>query len=225
MNAGIIVAAGKSTRMGTNVDKAFLSLGTKPVLAYSLMAFEACEDIDAIVVVVRKDRVAAARGLASMYGCSKVIAVVAGGASRQASVSAGVKELDDATKLVAIHDGARPCVTPALISETLKAAKRYGSGVAATKISDTVKLVERGLTVNETLDRNKLWAAQTPQSFKLDLLTGAYEALAAKKETVTDDAAALEMMGESVRLVASTPCNMKITCAEDLPLAASLLRV
>lgn len=225
MNAGIIVAAGKSSRMGANVDKAFLSLGNKPVLAYSLVAFEACEDIDVIVVVVRKDRVAAARGLASMYGCSKVIAVVAGGASRQTSVKAGLDQLEDGFKLVSIHDGARPCLTPELISETLKAARRYGSGVAATRITDTVKLVERGLNVSETLDRTKLWAAQTPQSFKLDPLLESFDALTKKKATVTDEAEAMEMTGHQVRIVASTAGNMKITCPEDLPLAAALLRV
>lgn len=225
MNAGIIVAAGKSSRMGANVDKAFLSLGTKPVLAYSLMAFEACEDIDTIVLVVRKERVDAARGLVSMYGCSKVIAVLAGGATRQASVGVGMDALGEATRLVAVHDGARPCVTKELISETLKTAKRYGSGVAATRMTDTVKHVERGLTVERTLDRNKLWAAQTPQSFKFELLRRAYEEVAKRKEIVTDDSAALEMIGESVRLVASTVGNMKITCAEELPVAAALLRV
>jgi 2-C-methyl-D-erythritol 4-phosphate cytidylyltransferase len=225
MNAGIIVAAGKSARMGPNVDKAFLSLGNKPVLAYSLAAFEQCEDIDTIVLVVRKERVSAARGLANMYGCAKVAEVVAGGSSRQASVNAGLKQLDPSVRLVSIHDAARPCVTPELISETLKTAKRYGSGVAACKVSDAIKYVERGLSVNETLDSSKLWVAQTPQSFKLDLLCSAYEALAKRKETVSDDAAAMEMAGESVRLVASGSANMKITCAEDLPMAAALLRV
>ena len=120
MNTAIIVAAGKSERMGGKVDKAFLSLGPKPVLAYSLMAFEACADIDAIIVVVRKDQVIATQGVARMFGCRKVQAVVPGGSCRQASVRNGMKECDPDTTIVSVHDAARPCITPALISETIK---------------------------------------------------------------------------------------------------------
>lgn len=212
--------------MGPGADKAFLSLGTKPVLAYSLLAFEGCQDIDEMILVVRKDRLEAARGMVQMFGCSKVKKVVAGGATRQKSVTNGLAQVDASeTKIVSVHDGARPCVTPALISETVKAAKRNGSGVAAVKITDTVKEVERGLTISSTVDRTKLWAVQTPQSFKLDLLMNAFENVKKKKLKVTDEASAVEHIGESVRLVPASFGNVKITNPDDLQLASALLKL
>ncbi len=226
MNAAIIVAGGKSKRMGPGADKAFLSLGTKPVLAYSLLAFEACPDIDVIILVVRKDRIEAARGMAQMFGCSKVRKIVAGGASRQRSVLNGLSQLsEEDTKIVSVHDGARPCVTPALISETVKTAKRTGSGVAAVKITDTVKTVERGLTVTKTVDRTKLWAVQTPQTFKLDVLLKAFDRVKKKKITVTDEASAVEEVTDRVRLVPANAANIKITNPDDLQLASALLKL
>jgi 2-C-methyl-D-erythritol 4-phosphate cytidylyltransferase len=225
MNYGIIVAAGKSLRMRANVDKAFLSLGPKPVLAYSLQAFEECIDIDEVILVVRKERVSEAGSLARMFGCMKVAQVVAGGPKRQVSVMNGLACVGSNAKLVTVHDGARPCVTPQLISETIRVAKRYGSGVAASRITDTVKYVERGFKVTRTLDRNKLWAVQTPQSFKLDLLTRAYAEVEKRGDTVTDEASAVEMISEDVRLVEALEPNLKITTANDLQVAVALLKL
>jgi 2-C-methyl-D-erythritol 4-phosphate cytidylyltransferase len=225
MNYGLIVAAGKSERMGPNVDKAFLSLGTKPVLAYALGAFEACDDIDGIVLVVRKDRVAAAGSLVQMYGFAKVRKIVAGGRDRQDSVANGLAEMGPTVRIVAVHDGARPCVSSQLISETIKVAKRYGSGVAAVKLTDTVKLVERGMAVTKTIDRAKLWTVQTPQAFKRDVLDAAFAMLRESHTKVTDESSAVELAGETVRLVAASAANIKITSPDDLPLAAALLKI
>ncbi|MBM4142301.1 MAG: 2-C-methyl-D-erythritol 4-phosphate cytidylyltransferase [Lentisphaerae bacterium] len=225
MNYGIVVAAGKSERMGEKADKAFLTLGTEPVLAYSLQAFERCPDIDGVILVVRKDRVEAARGLARVFGCSKVKRVVPGGSKRQVSVGNGLAQLNDDVNIVAVHDGARPCVTAALISETVNSARRYGSGVAAVKITDTVKHVERGLTVKKTLDRTKLWAVQTPQTFKVELLRDAFAAVRKKGVTVTDEASAVELIGKEVHLVPSFLSNVKITTPDDLNVAAALLKI
>lgn len=222
---GIIVAAGKSERMGSDVDKVFLSLGTRPVLAYSLLAFEQCPLIDGVVLVVRKDRIDSARGLAQVFGCAKVRAVVAGGASRQDSVMNGLAELGDDVRVVAIHDGARPCVTPDLIAETVKSAKRCGSGVAAMKITDTIKEVDRGTLVSRTVDRSKLWAVQTPQTFRVDVLAQAYRHIDKKGLSVTDEASAVEAIGEPVHLVPSSLANIKITTPADLTLAATILKV
>jgi 2-C-methyl-D-erythritol 4-phosphate cytidylyltransferase len=221
---GIIVAAGKSERMGADVDKAFLSLGTRPVLAYSLIAFEQCPMIDGVILVVRKDRVDSARGLVQMFGCSKVRAVVAGGATRQSSVMNGLEKLGDDVKIVAVHDGARPCVTPALIEETIKFAKRHGSGVAAVKVTDTIKEVDRGTLVSRTVDRTKLWAVQTPQTFRVDWLRKAFIQAGKKRTVVTDEAAAVEAIGEPVHLVPAPVLNMKITTPADLALAAMILK-
>jgi 2-C-methyl-D-erythritol 4-phosphate cytidylyltransferase len=225
MNYGVIVAAGKGARMGGDVDKAFLTLGTKPVLAYSLEAFERCPDIDGVILVVRRDRIDGARGMAQMFGCAKVKRVVAGGAKRQVSVMNGVAQLNDDVRIVAVHDGARPCVTPELICDTIKSAKRYGSGVAAVRITDTVKQVDRGQVVTKTLDRAKLWAVQTPQAFKVDILNAAFAIVRKKRVTVTDEASAVELTKTPVRLVPAVISNIKITTADDLPLAAALLKV
>ncbi len=223
MNYGIIVAAGKSERIGPNVDKAFLNLGTKPVLAYSLAAFQACDEIQGIILVVRKDRVDAAKALAQVYGYHKVKQVIAGGAQRQDSVMNGLDALGDEVDLVAVHDGARPCVTPALIAETLASARKFGSGVAAVKIMDTIKEVDRGLSVKKTVDRTKLWAVQTPQTFQRELLRDAYRKVVKAKATVTDESSALELVGAEVHLVSSSWSNLKITVPDDLKSAALLL--
>ena len=225
MNYGIVVAAGRGERMGVKVDKAFLSLGSRPVLAHSLMAFEKCPDIDGVILVVRKERLDAARCLADMFGCAKTKRIVAGGAMRQISVQNGLEALPDDAQIVAVHDGARPMVTPELISETIRTAKRYGSGVAAMRINDTVKLVERGLKVTRTLDRTKLWAVQTPQTFKIELLREAFAAVTKQGATVTDEASAVELLERDVHLVESTVMNIKITTPEDLAVATTLLNL
>jgi len=225
MNCAIIVAAGKSERMGVKVDKAFLTLGPKPVLAYSLEAFEACPDIDEVILVVRKDRTANARSMAQIFGCAKVVRVIAGGAKRQTSVINGLAALNEDTRVVAVHDGARPFVTPELISETVNIARRHGSAVAASRITDTVKYVERGLKVTRTLNRAKLWAVQTPQTFKIDVLREAFDVVEKKNATVTDEASAVELAGRDVRLVETVEPNLKITTTDDLPVAAALLKL
>jgi 2-C-methyl-D-erythritol 4-phosphate cytidylyltransferase len=225
VNVGIVVAAGKSERMGPKVDKAFLNLGTKPVLAYSVMAYERCRDIETIVLVVRKDRVESARAMVQMYGYAKVRKVVAGGPTRQASVGNGLDAVSDEARIVSVHDGARPCVTPELISETIEVARKHGSGVAAQKITDTVKVVERGLKVTKTVDRTKLWAVQTPQTFKFDILVKAYKSVKKKKLTVTDEAQAVESIKGDVRLVPAPLSNVKVATPDDLVLVATLLRL
>lgn len=207
------------------MDKAFLSLGPKPVLLYSLLAFEKCPDIDEVILVVRKERAESARCAVQMYGCNKVIKIIAGGTQRQISVAKGFAEISDESSIVAVHDGARPCVTPDLISETIKSAKQYGSGVAAVKITDTVKEVERGMIISRTVDRTKLWRVQTPQTFKVDLLRKAFALIHKKKLTVTDEASAVELVSSHVRMVQSSSSNIKITTPDDLVLAAALMRL
>ncbi len=225
MTTAVIVAAGKSVRMGGDVDKAFLSLGSKPVLAYSLMTFEACPDIDRIVLVVRKDQLVAAKGVSQMFGCRKVSAIVAGGATRQDSVANGLAACDPETTVVAVHDGARPCVTAAIIAETIRSAKRSGSGVAATKVTDTLKSVDHGQVVASTIDRAKVWTVQTPQTFKFDILRRALDKAKQEGSNFTDEASAVENLGESVHLVPSPFPNVKITVTDDLKVAALLLGI
>jgi len=225
MNAGIIVAAGKSERMGPEIDKAFLSLGTKPVVLYSLLAFEKCREIDEVILVVRKDKLDAARQAVRMFGCNKVKKIVAGGVLRQNSVMNGLNEVGKETDIVVVHDGARPCVTSDLISQTIASASQHGSGVAAVKITDTVKKVNKGTIIAETIDRTKLWLVQTPQAFKLSLLQKALAMVEKKKIKVTDEASAVELVSDDVRLVPAPSSNIKITTPDDLTLAAALMRL
>ena len=177
------------------------------------------------MLVVRKEHVQAARGVAQMFGISKLREIAVGGARRHDSVRHGLAALDPDTRFVAVHDGARPCVTSDLIVETLRSARKVGSGVAASLVVDTIKRVTRGSTVDATLDRDELWAVQTPQTFKVEILRQAYAKIEAKGVTVTDEAAAVELLGEPVRLVEWPKPNPKITTAEDLPVAAAVLRI
>ena len=223
MVTAIILAAGKSERLGAGTDKAFLSLGSKPVVAWSLLAFERCADIDSIILVVRKDQLVAAKALARMFGISKLAAVVPGGTKRQDSVAAALKELDVDARLVVLHDGTRPCVTAETVSEVVKLARRTGAAVTGRRIWDTVKFVEKGTTVTRTEDRTKLWAVQTPQAFSVQLIKRAYAEVAKNAAEVADDAQAVELLGETVRIYETEKPNFKIVTAEDLQIAAAVV--
>ena len=222
MTTAIILAAGKSSRMGTAVDKAFLSLIDKPVVAWSLLAFERCADIDSIVLVVRKEQLLASKAVAKMFGISKLSAIVPGGTRRQESVEAGLAACDVATKYVVIHDGARPMVTSALVSEIVKSVKRFPAVTVGRQMTDTVKRCDKGSTVSETVPREKLWVVQTPQAFQIRELREAHKALG--KKEATDDCMAVEMAGGTVRIVPWLNPNIKITTVEDLQTAAALLK-
>ena len=222
MTTAIIVAAGKSVRMGNGADKAFLSLVNKPVVAWSLLAFERCAEIDRIVLVVRKEQQLAAKAVAQMFGISKLAKIVPGGSRRQESVAAGLAACDVDTRLVVVHDGARPCVASETIAEVVKLAKRSGAATVGRKMIDTVKRVEKGTTVAGTEDREKLWCVQTPQAFTLRTLRDAYRALGDRE--VTDDCQAVELAGGTVRIYESQRPNFKITTVDDLQVAAALLK-
>lgn len=225
MVTAIIVAAGKSERMGGGTDKAFLSLGPKPVVAWSLLAYEKNVDIDRIILVVRKDQVTAAKAVAKMFGISKLFKIVSGGARRQDSVQAGMAEVDSDTRIVVVHDGARPCVSQEVISEVIKTARRGAAAVTGCRVRDTVKIVEKGSTVSSTVDRAKYWVVQTPQAFPYSMLRKAYAAVEAGKKEVFDDSQAVELSGESVKICESDKPNIKITTPEDLQVAAAILKL
>ena len=225
MVTAVIVAAGKSERMGGGTDKAFLSLGSKPVVAWSLLAYEKNTDIDKIILVVRKDQLTAAKAVARMFGISKLFKIVPGGARRQDSVQAGLKEVDVDTRIVVVHDGARPCVSQDVISDVIKSARRGAASVSGCKIRDTVKIVEKGCTVSSTVDRAKHWVVQTPQAFPCSMLRKAYAAVEAKKMEVFDDSQAVEIAGETVKICETDKPNIKITTPEDLQVAAAILKL
>ena len=222
MTTAIILAAGKSERMGSGVDKAFLSLVNKPVVAWSLIAFERCEVVDRIVLVVRKDQLLASKAVVKMFGISKLHAIVAGGAKRQESVQAGLAACDVDTRHVVIHDAARPLVTPEMITEVVTLAKRLPAVTLGRQMTDTVKRCEKGTSVSETVPREKLWTIQTPQAFQVKELCRAYAE--AGKDEFTDDCQAVERTGVPVKIVENLKPNFKITTVEDLQVAGALLK-
>ena len=224
MTTAIILAGGKSERMGKGVDKAFLSLVDKPVVAWSLLAFERCASVDRIVLVARKEQQLAAKAVCKMFGISKLEKVVPGGARRQDSVAAGLEACDLDTRIVVVHDGARPLVTTELIAEVVDAAKRNPAVAVGRPLTDTVKMCAKGkgALVVETLPRERLWAVQTPQAFQMKELRAAFRALG--KKEVTDDSQAVELNGGTVRILQSLKPNIKITTVEDLQLAMALLK-
>jgi 2-C-methyl-D-erythritol 4-phosphate cytidylyltransferase len=215
----IIAAAGESRRMD-GVDKIFAPLGGKPALSYVLDAFEQCESISQIIVVVSKNNVAKYRQLIAENKHSKPIGVCAGGKRRQDSVAAGLQKLKDCDWVV-IHDGARSLVNKELIERGLAAARETGAAVAAVPVTDTIKIAGDDRIVLETPPRQNLWAVQTPQVFRYVLILKAYQKA---KGEVTDDAALVEAMGGKVKLYMGAYDNIKITTKKDLMIAEALLK-
>lgn len=209
----VIVAAGTGRRMG-GINKLFVSLGGKPLLAWSVDVCQRCELIEQIVVVLNEKDLARRRPLKEERAWSKVT-LCAGGPRRQDSVLEGLRHIGN-RDWVMIHDGARPFLTAHLIEDGLKVAKQTGAAVAAVPVNDTVKLVDSERLVKKTLERDRLWAAQTPQIFSFDMIMRAYEKLRAE---VTDDAAALEQQGHRVQLYMGDYENIKVTTPGDLALA------
>ncbi len=223
MVSAVIVAAGKGTRMGPNVDKLFLLVRGKPVVAHTWRRFEEAVCIDEVVVVVREGMQGAFTDLAKQEDFRKPFRLVRGGAERQDSVWNGLGAVSRATEIVAIQDGARPCTSEALISGTVKAAREVGAAVAAQPVTDTIKESADGRTIDRTVDRSKLWAVQTPQTFRLEVIRRALERVRQQGLQVTDDTAACEFIGQPVRLVIGSQPNPKVTRPEDLLYIESLL--
>lgn len=222
--AAVIVAAGNSTRMGEDANKQFMRVGGETVLARSIRAFEETAEINYIIVVVRKGDVDNVRGLIADAGFTKVRDVIAGGDSRRVSVLRGVEALDGATDFVAIHDGARCLVTPEMIKNVLSTAKRTGAASAGTPARDTIKQVSFYNVIESTPERDKLWAAQTPQIFKADLYRAAAYYADKDDAEVTDDNSILERLGGKVTMIDCGATNIKITTPEDIAVAEALLR-
>ena len=224
MVTAIVLAAGQSTRMGGGPNKQFIELLGKPLVYYSLAAFERCPVVDAVVVVRRPDCARQAEQIVHEFNFQKVVAFTDGGVERQNSVWNGLEKCDPATDIVAVHDGARPLVTPALIESTVASAQAHGTGISASKVVDTIKEANPDKTVVRTVDRTKLWAVQTPQTVRLPLLREAYTKVFARQAVVTDEAAAVESLGRKVHLVETAFLNLKITTPADLVMAEALLR-
>ena len=219
----MIVAAGRSKRTGS-IDKLWTPLAdatgrSRPLLAYCLATFERCPAVVRIVIVVAEEAIERTQALAEGEGWNKMCAVAAGGDRRQDSVRAGLESLDRC-EWVIVHDGARPMVTPALIEQGLREAQDTGAACCALPVPDTVKESDDAGRIVRTLNRSRLWLAQTPQTFRYDLLMQAHDR---SQGEATDDAALVEALGVEVRLYQGSPRNLKVTTRDDLALAQALL--
>jgi 2-C-methyl-D-erythritol 4-phosphate cytidylyltransferase len=215
----IIVAAGKGERMG-GIDKIFAPLAGKPLLAWTVETFQNCSAIDQVVIVLGEHNIEQGKRLVSEYKWKKVTDVCIGGRERQQSVANGLKLLNNC-KWVVIHDGARPLVKEALIKIGLNEAKETGAAVAAVPVTDTIKLSSDERFIIGTPPREKLWAVQTPQVFRFDIIEEAHRNA---DKTATDDAALVEKLGYTVKLYLGSYNNIKITTPVDLSLAEILVK-
>jgi 2-C-methyl-D-erythritol 4-phosphate cytidylyltransferase len=223
MTSAIIVAAGKGTRMGANMDKLWLEVAGRPVLAHTWQKFNDAPCIHEIILVVRDGMQAHFTELAGKFQFQKTFRLVIGGAERQDSVWNGLAALSPETEIVAIQDAARPCTTAELIAATIEAARETGAAVAAQPVTDTIKETADGKIISRTVDRSKLWSVQTPQTFRVGVIRRAISAAREKNLVFTDDTAACELIGQPVRLVPSATPNPKVTVPADLPFIELLL--
>ena len=220
MLSAIIVAAGSSERMG--FDKLFALVSGKPVIAHTVAAFENTACVDEIILVGRAESLGE---LGKAIGKpTKVKQIVAGGAERSDSVRAGLDHVDLKSDFIAVHDAARPMITPEKITRVFEAARTSSAATLAEPINDTLKRVDADLAVTGPVDRNGVYAMQTPQVFERKLLEEAYDLVAKKKIPVTDEVSAVELLGRKIVLVPNHDFNFKITYPRDLPLAEFVLK-
>ena len=220
MLTAIIVAAGSSKRVG--FDKLLAKIAGRPVIEHTLSAFEKAACVDEILIVSRDTL--PVRQLIPETNFRKIRKVVGGGMRRQDSVKAGLNALDDQVEFVAVHDAARPLITASEIERVFAAAKKHGAAALAAPVTDTLKLADASHVVSGSIDRENVFAMQTPQIFRRELLTQAYEQLKKTSVTVTDEASAIERAGGRVMIVAAEDQNFKITFPSDLPLAEAILK-
>lgn len=205
------------------LPKQFLMLKDKPILAHTVDKFERCGLIDEIILVVPEDYLEyCSRTIVDQYGFKKVRKVICGGDARQDSVWAGLKACPNNTSIVVIHDGVRPLISPDKISEAIKICQKKNAVVLAVPVKETIKRVEHGNIIT-TLNRDKIWLTQTPQTFEYKLIWDAYKKAEEDNFVGTDDSALVERLGYEVTILEGDYKNIKITTAEDLTIAEKLL--
>ncbi len=222
MITALIVAAGQSRRMGESGDKVFLPILGRPLIAHSLAPFSRSSVVDEIVIVTAEESIPKLQQLVLTYQIDKVAAIVAGGDSRQQSVARGLASLSPACQLVAIHDGARPCLGDEQLRVVLELARTRGAAILAVPVKDTIKRVQSGLEV-ATPDRSELFLAQTPQVFRRQWIEDAHRQAEELGLSATDDAALVTAWGEAVAVACGDYTNIKVTTPEDLLLAELFL--
>ncbi|WP_125153899.1 2-C-methyl-D-erythritol 4-phosphate cytidylyltransferase [Clostridium rectalis] len=222
-NYAIIVAAGKGSRMKADINKQFINIKDKPILYYTLKAFDNHKDIEAIILVAAKNEIEYCKeNIVDKYGIKKVITIVEGGKNRQESVFNGLKAVENCD-IILIHDGARPFVSKKIISDGINYAKIYGACACGVKPKDTIKVKSNDGFSIETLDRNRLINIQTPQCFKYELIYSCHSNIIRKHIESTDDTTVVEYFGHRVYIYNGEYENIKITTPEDLFLATKLI--
>lgn len=223
MNVAIIVAAGHGSRMGGECAKQFLELAGIPIIIHTIRAFDQCEAIHEIIVVLPASESANFLASAGRFGLQKLSRVVPGGLTRAESVLHGLQSLRSATAdVVAVHDGVRPLVSADEIARTVNAAQKNDAAILVAPVTDTIKQVDGELIV-ATLERSCLRRALTPQCFRYSLLRRAYEQADVSDPSLTDESVLMERLGISVMAVEGSARNIKITTPEDLIVAEALI--
>ncbi len=220
----IILAGGAGKRMGAAINKQFLLIDKKPIIAHTLGVFENCRAIDGIYLVVNKNDPALIREkILEKYRFNKLMKLVIGGKLRQDSVRNGLEAIEDPCDIVVIHDGARPFVSPSFIEKGISLMEVFDAVIPALPVKDTVKIISKEGFVSKTLARDALWNVQTPQTFRRELIVKAYKEGMEKKLYGYDDATFVEQMGKKVKVIEGSPYNIKITTPEDLAIARGIL--
>jgi len=224
MITAIFPAAGQGRRMKASINKVFLELCGKPILVHTLLAFSRCPVIDKLIVVVGKEEVAMVKAVLKVVPGLKPYEVVAGGAERQYSIYNGLACVSPDTDIVLVHDAARPLVSQAVIEGVAAEAARSGAAIAAIPVKNTIKVVDEANTVVSTPSRHTLWAVQTPQGFRRDILVQAYQKAQQDEFLGTDDSGLVERLGIPVKVVKGDYRNVKVTTPEDIFVAEAFLR-
>lgn len=223
--AAIVLAAGSGRRMKSNVKKQYIQINQRPLLYYSLKAFEAF-GIEEIILVTSEAEIEYCRKeIVERYGFTHVSSIVAGGKERYNSVYEGLKVVKKCD-YVFIHDGARPCISQEILSNCLDGVRKYDACVAAVPVKDTIKIVDENQFAQMTPERSKVWVVQTPQVFQYSLVKNAYNAMLASSHelTITDDAMVVENFTDrKVKLVMGSYYNVKVTTPDDLLLVKDYL--
>ena len=224
MNSLVIVSAGKGSRMKSDLNKQFLKIGNKEVIAHTIDKFYNNENIDEIIIVIREDeKEFFQENIINKYGY-KNIKIAFGGKERQDSVYNGLKEVDEKSKIVLIHDGARPFLTNEIIKKSIECAKEYNCAIVGVPVKDTIKIVNEKNDVCDTPNRSTLWSIQTTQVFNYSLIMKAHKKAKDDEYYGTDDSMLMEYLGYNVKVVEGSYNNIKITTPEDLKIAEEILR-
>ncbi len=220
----IVPAAGRGLRMGGQIPKQFLALGGQPIVVHSLRVLNAAPSVREIILAVPEaERDFCLREIVASHGFKKVRQVIAGGAERQDSVRHGLDAMDAKAELVLVHDAVRPFVTTAMIDRVVARAAEVGAAILAIPMRDTVKQVDADGLIEATVDRGRLWLAQTPQAFRTSLLREAHQKALVEGKRATDDAQLVEWLGHKVAIVEGSTENIKITRSEDLGIGEAIL--